>query len=328
MKVSVVIPNYNGDSYLQDCLCSLRNQTFTDFEVILVDNNSTDGSISLAQSLLPSITIIKMASNEGFSKAVNAGIMNSQGEYVVLLNNDTIAYANWLFNLVNCIGQDPLIFSCSSKMLSYHNSSLVDDAGDAYTIFGNAYQEGHGKNKHLFDNDQDIFSACAGAAIYRRSLFDKIGYFDERFFAYLEDVDIGYRARLYGFRNVLCSKAEILHIGSATTGGGYSPLKVKLSARNNIFLIYKNMLFIQILLNSPFITLGLIMKYRFYKKLGLSKDYIEGLLEGFRYLKNERIEKSGYKFKHVISVQYWLAKKGIYHILLKMQRLLKWGYYR
>ncbi|MBY0118889.1 glycosyltransferase family 2 protein [Paenibacillus xylanexedens] len=323
MKVSIVIPNYNGDSYLKDCLCSLKNQTYTDYEVILVDNNSTDGSISLAHSILPSITIIKMSSNVGFSKAVNAGIMNSQGEYVVLLNNDTIAYANWLFNLVNCIEQDSLIFSCSSKMLSYHNPCLVDDAGDAYTIFGIAYQEGHGKNKHLFDKDRDVFSACAGAAIYRRSLFDKIGYFDERFFAYLEDVDIGYRARLYGFRNVLCSSAEIMHIGSATTGGGYSPLKVKLSARNNVFLIYKNMLCIQMALNLPFIMLGLIMKYLVYKKIGLSKDYIEGLLEGVRYIKNERVEKSGYKIMHIISVQYWLVKKGVYILWNKMQRVLR-----
>ncbi|WP_028591726.1 glycosyltransferase family 2 protein [Paenibacillus massiliensis] len=323
MKVSVVIPNYNGDIYLQDCLCSLKNQTFTDFEVILVDNNSTDNSINLAQSVLPSITIIKLASNLGFSKAVNTGIMRSQGEFVVLLNNDTIAYADWLFNLVHCIEQDTSIFSCSSKMLIYHDPCLVDDAGDTYTIFGNAYQEGHGQHKHFFDKDQDVFSACAGAAIYRRSLFDKIGYFDERFFAYLEDVDIGYRGRLYGFRNVLCSTAEILHIGSATTGGGFSPLKVKLSARNNIFLIYKNMLLVQILLNSPFLLLGLFMKYRFFKKKGLSKEYIEGLLEAFRYLKNQRIEKSQYKMKYVISVQHWLVKKGVYSFWIKVQKLLK-----
>lgn len=323
MKVSVVIPNYNGEKYLRDCLCSLKDQTFSNYEVILVDNNSTDDSINLARSLIPSITIIRLDSNQGFSKAVNIGIKSAEGKYVVLLNNDTIAQTSWLMNLVDSIDKDSSIFSCSSKMLSYHDSCLIDDAGDAYTIFGNAYQEGHGMRKDLYDKDHDVFSACAGAAIYRRNLFNIVGYFDERFFAYLEDVDIGYRARLCGFRNILCSNAEILHIGSATTGGGYSSLKVRLSARNNIFLIHKNMPFIQILFNLPFIMIGFSMKYSFFKRLGLSKDYVEGLIEGVRFLKNQPLEKSRYKLIYVFFVQYWLIKKGIYMVFNKMKQMYK-----
>lgn len=122
-----------------------------------------------------------MEGNTGFSRAVNAGIREANGEFVVLLNNDTVAKENWLGCLVTCMEENSTAFSCSSKMIMYNDQDKIDDSGDAYTIFGWAYQEGNGQSIKHFNKNVEVFSSCAGAAIYRRELFDRIGLFDEAF---------------------------------------------------------------------------------------------------------------------------------------------------
>lgn len=311
MKVTIIIPNYNGEKFLKECLDSLIIQNFMDFSVVLVDNASSDNSINMAKSIFPKIKIIKLQENNGFSKAVNEGIKSAKTDYVVLLNNDTVATEDWLENLVLKMESDPKIFSCSSKMIQYYNKEKIDDAGDAYTFFGWAYQEGHGDPIYTNSMDRNIFSACAGAAIYRSEIFLEIGYFDEKFFAYLEDVDIGYRAKIRGYKNVYCSRAMIYHIGSATSGHGLSSLKVNLTARNGVFLFYKNQPFIQMIINFPFVFIGNFYRYLYFRKLGFGQDFKQGLKSGISQLKY--VEKSTFKSQFLLNyfqIQIEIVKSG------------------
>ncbi|SHK24203.1 glycosyltransferase family 2 protein [Tepidibacter formicigenes] len=320
MKISVIIPNYNGRKLLKDCLESLAKQSFKDFEIIIIDNGSSDHSKEFVNKNYPKITFIEMGKNCGFSMAVNHGIKLSKGKYVVLLNNDTIAEENWLKCLLNTIESDEKIFSVSSKMIQFNNRDLIDDSGDSLNILGLAWQLGHGFKKEKCNSYKKVFSSCAGAAIYRKDLFEKIGYFDKKFFAYLEDVDIGYRANIYGYINIYCPYAKIYHIGSATSGTGYSDFKVFLTSRNNTYLIYKNMPILQLLLNSPFLFIGFIFKYMIFSRLGYSKSYIEGTIEGIKTLR--KIEKTHFKFKNIknyIKIQLGLVFDLFRYIFYKIQ---------
>ena len=298
MKVSIVIPNYNGKQYIKECLDSLKYQTYTDFEIIFVDNGSLDGSRSYMKENYPNTKLILLDKNYGFSSAVNVGIKASEAEYVVLLNNDTAVEKDWLENLVRCIESDSQIFSCSSKMIRYHERHLIDDAGDDYCLLGWAYKLGDGQPIEGYNQNKEVFSSCAGAAIYRRSIFAQIGYFDEAFFAYMEDVDISYRARIYGYKNIYCSDAIVYHIGSATTGATkYNSFKVKLAARNNIYVPYKNMPKLQRWLNKPFLMMGWLIKYIFFLNKGFGKEFMEGTREA-RATKKD-IQKVPYDKQHI-----------------------------
>ena len=148
-----------------------------------------------------------------------------------------------------------------------------------------------------YGRSRRVFSACAGAAIYRREVFEQIGYFDEMHFAYLEDLDVGYRARIYGYDNVYCPAAVVYHVGSGTSGSKYNPFKVRLAARNSVYLNYKNMPVLQLALNAAPLALGMAVKRGFFKKIGFEKEYMEGLKEGFSTVKNCR--KVPYKGEHL-----------------------------
>ena len=231
----------------------------------------------------------------------------STNEYILLLNNDTIVEDGFIHSLIECIRSSNEIFSVSSKMLQYHNLNLIDDAGDFYNILGWARKRGDGKSSNLLTEKKNIFSACAGAALYNRKVFDEIGYFDENFFAYLEDIDIGYRAQIFGYKNIYCPDAIVHHIGSGTSGSKYNEFKVKLSGRNNIYLIYKNMPLLQIIINFPFLILGFIIKYLFFSKKQLGKVYLSGVLEGISTF--SRIKKTKFKLKNLVNyikIQFWL----------------------
>lgn len=318
MKISIVIPNYNGEKYFKKCIESIRLQNFIDYELIVIDNASTDSDYSWIRED-QSIIFKKLDKNYGFSKAVNEGIKLSRAEYVLLLNNDTVLKQDFLAKLLETIEKDKNIFAVSSKMIQYNNQELIDDAGDEYNIFGWAYKVGDGKSIKEFTSKRNVFSACAGAALYRKSVFEEIGYFDENFFAYMEDIDISYRARIYGYKNVYCPEAQVYHIGSATTGSKYNEFKVKLAARNNIYVPYKNMPLIQLILNTPFLFLGFAIKYIFFKRKGFEKEYKEGLLDGIKSL--GRIKKIKFKLKHIfnyVKIEILLIKNTITYIISKL----------
>ena len=166
-KTTVVIPNYNGIKYIDGCLRSLYKGSVHP-EIILVDNGSTDGSLSLVKEKYPLVKVIEFAENTGFSKAVNAGIRMARTEYVLLLNNDTVSGQEMTACLEKAMDDDPGIFSAGAKMISLHDRNKLDGAGDFYCALGWAYARGKDKPVDSYDKEGRIFSACAGAAIYRR----------------------------------------------------------------------------------------------------------------------------------------------------------------
>ena len=190
-EVSVIIPNFNGKQYLKNCLDAMKRQVYRDFEVILVDNGSEDGSADYVREHYPEVHVLTLQENKGFCGGVNAGIKASKSPYVVLLNNDTIAEKYFLKNLVSFMKEHPGIFSCQAKMLKLQDRDRIDDAGNYYCALGWAFADGKGKLETRYNREKKIFSACAGAAIYDKRLLERTGLFDEAHFAYLEDS--GYR---------------------------------------------------------------------------------------------------------------------------------------
>lgn len=322
--VSVVIPNYNGERFLKDCLESLKRQTYEEMEVILVDNASTDGSIELACRLYPGIRLVELHSNTGFAYAVNRGIEAAQGEYVLLLNNDTIVFPNFVKNQYKMIKGKPDVFSCSALMIQNGNHELVDDAGDELAALGWGFAPDRDKPVSGCMVAHEVFSSCAGAAIYRKSVFDEIGLFDESFFAYLEDMDIGYRARLAGFRNLYNPYAKVYHLGSASSGSRHNAFKVELSARNSMWMLRKNMPVWQLVFNMPFIAAGIVIKTVYFTKKGLVKAYLRGIGNGIFgkiSLTLKQTDGSGKKdMKHNDAMTYFRLQWWLFRGLIKRIR--------
>ena len=241
-RVTVVIPNWNGERFLNLCLTSLRRQSLGDFETILVDNGSSDASIDFAKRNFPEVRTIALGENKGFSAAVNAGIRASEAEYVALLNNDTEAEPGWLEALVRAAEFRPGAGLFASKLVDFRDRRLLDGAGDALRRSGLPYRVGHGElDRGQFDKPSFVFGACAAAALYRRALFEEIGLFDEDFFAYCEDGDVSFRAQLAGHACLYVPDATVYHVGSASTGGKRSPTATRLGTQNGVNLLVKNL---------------------------------------------------------------------------------------
>ncbi len=282
-KTSVVIPNYNGIQYIGACLDSLRKQSRKPDRIIVVDNGSADQSADLVEEQYPEAELIRLEENTGFCGAVNIGIRaSSDMDYVILLNNDTVVGELFTEELVLAMDTRKKAFSCQAKMLKMSEPDKMDDAGDLYCALGWAFARGKNRPAREFTMPAEIFSACAGAAIYRKSILDEIGLFDENHFAYLEDTDIGWRARLHGYHNYFIPSAVVYHVGSAASGSVYNLFKVKNTSRNSIYLIAKNMPSGQILLNLIFLIPGFLVKAVFFALKGFGKEYILGIIRGFR----------------------------------------------
>jgi GT2 family glycosyltransferase len=312
-KVTIIIPNYNGLHFMEPCFDALAKQTYQDYELLVVDNGSTDGSPEwLKEHGIPSILL---PTNTGFSGAVNEGILAAKTDYVILLNNDTEPEPDYVAELLKAIEASPRIFSVSPKMIQLYHKDLMDDGGDMYSIMGWAYQRGVGQEIERYDRPCHVFSACAGAAIYRRSVFDEIGLFDEMHFAYLEDIDVGYRAKIAGYYNRYCPTAQVYHVGSGTSGSKYNAFKVRLAARNNVYLNYKNMPAPQLLVNSLPIAAGIFGKYMFFRKLGFAKEYVGGILEGVRTChKTKKVPYRRQDFFNYLAIEWELIYGAVLYI--------------
>lgn len=309
-EVTVVIPNYNGISYLDTCLGSLMEQRDVDMEILVVDNGSSDGSCEFIRTHYPKVRLVRLDRNYGFCRAVNEGIARAESPYVILLNNDTKAEPDFAAELLAAIRRDSRRFSCGAKMLQYHEQELLDNAGDFYCALGWGLARGKGKPCSRYSSEERIFSACAGAAVYRRSLLLKLGGFDEAHFAYLEDMDISWRARIHGYENWFAPNAKVYHIGSATSGSRYNSFKVIHSAGNNVYMIYKNMPFLQILLNLPFLIAGFGIKYLFFVRKGFGKDYKKGFKRGISLCRKHPDRKVRVRAAHLpdyleIQLELW-----------------------
>lgn len=272
----------------------------------------------------PNVRVAVMRRNLGFAGGVNMGIRMCETPYVLLLNNDTQCDPEMVEELVRTMESSDQIFSVCSRMIQYHNRRLLDDAGDLYTVLGWGIQRGVGQRTTGYKKQTDVFSACAGAALYRKYILDRIGYFDEMHFAYLEDIDLGYRAKIYGYRNVYCPKAKVYHVGSGTSGSKYNSFKVKLSARNSVYLNYKNMPLPQLLFNAPFLLMGYWLKYCFFKKIGFGEDYRNGIKEGLvTCRKCKKVFFRGAHIKNYVRIELELWKNtGIYAAEFIKRRVL------
>ena len=232
--VSIVIPTWNGGHLIGPCLQSLQQQTYRNTEILVVDGGSRDGTPELVSDRFPSARLLALPRNRGFAGNVNAGIRQSGGEIVCLLNNDAVADAHWVEQLVACIRDEPRIGSCASKMLD-HDGTRLDSAGDFLGASGLAWQRGAGELDHgQYDLSTRVFSACGGAAAYRREMLNDVGSLDEGYGSYIEAVDLGLRAQLRGWQCQFVPTATVRHIGSATGGGPLASFHV---ARNSIRLI-------------------------------------------------------------------------------------------
>ena len=329
-EVTVVIPNYNGMKYLPECMTSLceGQENAPEYEVLVIDNGSADGSVEYLnrewcteeEGKCP-VRLIALTENTGFCHAVNLGIRESRTPYVILLNNDTKVQPGFIRGLYKAIAVEDRIFSVSAKMLMWDKPELMDDAGDRYCVLGWAYSRGKGRPAAKYDKNVSVFSACGGAAIYRRRVFEEIGYFDEAHFAYLEDLDIGYRARIYGYENRYEPTAAVLHYGSASTGSRYNNRKTELSSANNVYVIGKNMPVLQQILNLPFFLLGFGIKFLFFYRKRMGKLYLKGLAEGWKRTTGPvgRQAKVPFRRGHLwnyVKIQ-WQLYLNVFRILMK-----------
>ncbi|SFG40230.1 glycosyltransferase family 2 protein [Oribacterium sp. WCC10] len=296
IRTLVVIPNYNGLRFLDDCMKALDAQTATDFITLVIDNGSGEADkdwLTNWQTKDPlHRQLILNADNLGFSGAVNQGIqwaMDNDIEFTLLLNNDTKVRPGFIEALENRMDKDAQsrIFAISSKMIKMHDNSIMDDAGDQYTVLGWQFQRGLDEPSGLpvWNKEASVFSACAGAAMYRTSLFSKTGLFDLNHFAYLEDIDLCFRAQLYGYNVIYSPEAVVEHVGSGTSGSKYNDFKVRISSRNSVYLLYKNMPAFMILLNILPILFGFLIKQLFFIKNGFGKAYFTGFIEGIKNTK-------------------------------------------
>jgi GT2 family glycosyltransferase len=297
--IEVIIPNWNGKGMLEHCLSSLRQQTFSNFRVIVVDNGSSDGSIELVETTFPEIRLVQLDHNTGFSVAVNRGIEASVAPWLLLLNNDMEVAEACLEKLRLAVEEYPNFHLFALKMMNFHQRQFIDGAGDAVFRGGVGYRIGTmEQDSEEYRKDRESFGACAGAALYSRSFFEKVGLFDADFFAYLEDVDLNMRARRYGLRCMFIAGAYVYHIGSASSGSKLNPLTIRLSTRNNIHVLAKNYplrLFVRFF---PAIVVYQLAWLLFCVKKGMFLSYLAGFYQGLRMLpcffrKGRALQKSG-----------------------------------
>jgi GT2 family glycosyltransferase len=238
--VTAVVLNYNGRELLDVILPSLDAQTYPHLTVTVLDNGSSDGSAAYVRERWPHARVVALPENVGVAAALNRGLETVETELVALLNNDIELEPRWLELLVAQLRTHPEAASASGKLLRFDRRDVIDAAGDGMRWSSAAFNRGAGEpDRGQFDRPEPVFSACAGAALYRRSAFDDVGLFDEDFFAYLEDVDWSLRAQLRGHASRYVPGAVGYHMRGATTGGARNRYRV-MQRRNQVWLVVKN----------------------------------------------------------------------------------------
>lgn len=241
--ISIILITWNSVQHIPRCLACLRAQTIQDFELILVDNGSTDGSPDLPEIYQQGlhIRVEKLGANLGFAAANNLGARLARGEWLVLLNADAYPEPDWLENLLKAVEENPQFNFFSSRQIQYDSPHLLDGAGDEYHVSGLAWRRFYNHTAADYGNQrEEVFSACAAAAMYRREDFLAVGGFDEDYFSYFEDVDLSFRLRLAGGRCLYVPNAVVHHVGSASTGKG-SDFSFYHGHRNLVWTFFKDM---------------------------------------------------------------------------------------
>ncbi|MGM0600242.1 MAG: glycosyltransferase family 2 protein [Candidatus Rifleibacteriota bacterium] len=264
---SIIILNWNGLQHLHDLLTSLKNQSFKDYECIVVDNGSKDGSREFIQQNFPWVKLISLQKNTGFATGNNIGFKHSTGKYIITLNNDTLLDWSWLEQLVKTAEKDSKIGMVASRICSYYDHDKIDSLGMKICIDGMSRGAFRNRDFSSIKNIPDeILLPSACAALYKRAMLEQIGFFDDCFFAYCEDTDLGLRARKSGWKAALAANAIVYHKYSSTSGA-FSPFKLYLVERNHFWQACKNLPLI-FLLTLPITSLmRYCMQLLFYLKL-------------------------------------------------------------
>ena len=298
-KVSVVIINWNGECFLEQCLAALMTQTVKPHEIILVDNASSDESVKIVRRF-PAVRLLLPGQNTGFARGNNMAIAATslESEWIALMNPDAFAEPRWLEELLNASGRNPAFDVFGSKLVNAADTSVLDGVGDVYHVSGLVWRMAHGwPLSDTTEREHEIFSACAAAALYRRSALCELGGFDEDYFCYVEDVDLGFRMRLAGRRCLYVPKSVAHHVGSGTTGGQHSDFALYHGHRNLVWTFVKNMpglLFGLLLPLHLALNLASIISFALRGKgsvvLRAKRDALLGLPKMWR--KRQRIQKT------------------------------------
>ncbi|MGE0408939.1 MAG: glycosyltransferase family 2 protein [Amphiplicatus sp.] len=277
---TVVIVNYNAGGRLEKCLAHLEAQTRRDFDVVVIDNQSADDSLAAARRSGLGPAVIEAGANLGFAAANNRAAARARGEWLVFLNPDAYAAPDWFEELLKGAARYPFADAFGSTQLDAKDPSRLDGAGDVFHMIGVPYRGAFGWPAEKAPPDGECFAPCAAAAMYRRARFEALGGFDESFFCYGEDVDLGFRLRLAGGRAVQLAAARVLHEGSGIAGR-YSDFAVYHGNRNRVWTAYKDM---PGLLYWPFFPLRLVADLYFLARaysVGTGPSYARALKDGY-----------------------------------------------
>lgn len=319
-KVSFIIVNYNGKKYLEECLNSIISQTYKNYEIIVVDNGSSDGSVEFLDKQKYIDKLIKLKKNYGFAKANNIAISNAVGNYIALINNDLVLEKNWLKECIITFEKysQKDIGIVATKILQYFNRTNIDSAGVEYLPFGaiKDYKD-LSKDEIIVNKEKEVFGACAAAAVYKKDMLDKIGLFDEKFFAYFEDSDLNFRAQLMGYNCFYNPNAISYHIGSAT-GIKNSKFYVLNGRRNIEYMFFINMqgylLYKYFFIHFLYEFINLI----YFISIGRGSSFIKAKLQflfNLKYIINRRIKlrnliKKEGKLNNIKKVEEKFAKSS------------------
>ncbi len=278
--ISVVVLNYNGMQFLDDCLTSIAAQSCRDFEVIVVDNASTDASVEHLEKNYRWVRIVRNEKNLGFAGGTNAGIRQAKGEFILTLNNDTQADSRFLERLVKPMNERADVGMCASKM--FFPDGRINSAGTCISRSGAAWDRGMLEtDRGQYDFEEEVFGPCAGAALYRKEMLGEIGLFDEDFFLYMEDVDLAFRGRLAGWRCIYVPQAKVYHHHGGTAGFK-SDLTVYYGNRNIVWYAIKDFPTGLLISSLPFILARNLAVIPYYALRGQGRVILKSKLEALR----------------------------------------------
>lgn len=279
-QVSVVVVVYESGPTLVECLAAVRAQSFSDYELILVDNASSDRTAQAAKAQDPAIRLIENADNLGFAAAVNQGARATRGRWLALLNPDAYADPDWLAKLMAAAQANPAVRCFTSRQLMADDPTVLDGLGDVMSLAGYPFRGGYTHTDPGPMAPGWVFSACGGAMMIDRELFLSVGGFDERLFCYCEDVDLGYRLRLIGEPTLLVPDAVVRHVGSASTGGRRSDFAVFHGTRNRFWVFVKDTPPVLFWLTLPLHILATVVLFARHAARGEVATPIKGLAAG------------------------------------------------
>jgi GT2 family glycosyltransferase len=281
-SVTIIIVNWNSGALLTQCVAQLAKQSHQPDSILIIDNASTDGSAEFAHSI-PALTVQRLETNLGFAAANNFALADCHAEFVALLNPDAFPEPDWLENLLRTAQANPDFAAFGSRQMAYGLDGVVDGAGDIYHCSGLVWRQEYGRAQSVLENiSSEIFSPCACAALYRRDALKSVGGFDEDYFCYVEDVDLGFRLRLAGYKAMYVADAVVYHVGSATTGGRHSDFSLYHGHRNLVLTYIKDMPGILFWLFLPFHILLNLITVVYFSLRGQGKIIIRAKFDALR----------------------------------------------